>query len=148
MWQHKSLVMLHVISYTSIEFWVCFFSLHSCPPPGLSIFPSLPLILPASPAPRSLHSATINYAQTQCTSLCSPRQIIQFILARLCILNDECIDYAIKQGYALKRSQCAPIHAPHIDSLRPIFKCSHVSAEMHVQENNSHIFTCSVLIMA
>lgn len=32
----------------------------------------LPLILPASLALCSPHSATINYAQTQCTSLCSP----------------------------------------------------------------------------
>lgn len=31
-----------------------------------------PLILPASLALCSPHSATINYAQTQCTSLCSP----------------------------------------------------------------------------
>jgi hypothetical protein len=49
-----------------------------------------------------LHSAAINYTLTQCTSLCSPCQIIQFILASLCIPNDECIDYAIKQAYALK----------------------------------------------
>lgn len=86
----------------------------SHPPPGLSIFS----VSNSSsyPAPRSLHSATINYTQTQCASLCSPRQIIQFILAKLCILNDECIDYAIKQGCALKHSQSAPIHALNIPS--------------------------------
>lgn len=62
------------------------------------------------------NSPTINYAQTQCTSLCSLCQIIQFTLAILCILNDECIDYTIKQDYASRHSKSFCRHSAQIRS--------------------------------
>lgn len=84
-----------------------FFS--SCP----SLTLSSPLVSNSSSLCCLLHSATINFTQTHCTSLCSPHQIIQFIGARLCILNDECIGDTIKQGIALNVSQQTPLHALH-----------------------------------
>lgn len=94
--------------------------------PSSFFFPLAPIPLQVSPScfcasnSHSLlcfpYSTTINYAQTQCTSLCSPCQIIQFTLARLCILNDECIDYTIKQGYALRHPKSFCRHRAQIRS--------------------------------
>lgn len=67
------------LSSLSSPFFRCLpFSFHSPLPSSFLLSSSvslcltrLPLILPASLALCSPHSATINYAQTQCTSLCS-----------------------------------------------------------------------------
>lgn len=128
--------------------------------PSSFYFPLAPILLQVSPScfcasnSHSLlcfpHSPTINYAQTQCTSLCSPCQIIQFTLARLCIRNDECIDYTIKQGYALRHPKSFCRHSAQIRSSTNIQMqpCICRSAHTRIIHTFSHILPPLLYITA